>query len=76
MTTISLNITHICIYIIIFYIIYRMSYKFLTYGESDVQRKEYRIFSHGIAMIFSLYVIVFYKAMYFLFSTTHIALTL
>lgn len=76
MTTINVNVTSVCIYIIVFFILFAIAYWYITLDEGSRQRKMYRVANILLSSLMSITLILLGRIIYYIFSNIHFTYTL
>lgn len=75
MTTININVTSLFINILLFFILYNITYWWYTLNDSESFKKQYRA-SNVIASLFMTTVIILLgKVIYYIYSHSHFTFT-
>ena len=68
MTTININVTSVCIHMIVFFILFAIAYWYITLDEGARQRKMYRTANILWSSLFSTYIILMFECIRYIFS--------
>lgn len=74
--TININITAIFIYILVFIILYNISYWYITLTDSRKEIEMYKFANRLCSILTSIFIILIFKGAHYLFSNTHLTFTL
>ena len=79
MTTININITQVFIYTLVFSILWRIIYFYITFDESQREKRTYRKANIFLSCAWSILIIVIFYLLYHLvydiFSNVHFTFT-
>ena len=79
MTTININITQVFIYTLVFSILWRIIYFYITFDESQREKRTYRKANIFLSCVWSILIILIFYLLYHLvydiFSNVHFTYT-
>ena len=75
MTTININVTSVCIYIIVFFILFAIAYWYITLDEGSRHRKMYRVANILWSCLAATYIILMFECIRYIFSHIHFTFT-